>query len=182
MRLFEIHSEVRPGFRITIEPGRIGVRVGEEQFLPLGNSIAKFLAHPDDQRENFLLLHAELQEAPRGLCLTKQGEKEAMEDPEALVFVIRNNDEQGVTRVEPSRKHPTPALILTGTSPGYVRELYLFKPGDGLYFYHPAAVLGLQNARCTIVEWTGERFEQQSWWRGWGRRRSPKPPVSELRA
>lgn len=146
MQLYEVHDTVREGFRLTLRPGTAEVNLGKDKetgslaTLPVGNSIAKWLGHPDDFHEQFRLLRASLDEKPHGRYLVAAGP----EEKGALVLLHRCCDpEIGVTRVAEARGAFTePELITSARGEDWLVELYAFKAGDGLFVSIPAAVLG----------------------------------------
>jgi hypothetical protein len=106
----------------------------------VGNSIARWLGHPDDLKEKFRLMRASLDEKPHGLYLVAANP----EEKGALVLLHRCCDpEVGTTRVAEARGNFTePELITWVQSKDWLVELYAFKAGDGLFVSIPAAVLG----------------------------------------
>jgi hypothetical protein len=146
MRLYEVHDTIREGFRVTQRPGAVEVRLGKDAetgnlpVLPVGNSIAKWLGHPDDSKEQFRLLHAALDEKPHGLYLVAA----PPDEKDALVLLHRCCDpELGTTRVAEARGDFTEPEFITSVQGNDWRvDLYRFKAGDGLFMSIPAAVLG----------------------------------------
>src|SRR5512146_3288295 len=107
MWLFEVTDSVRPGVRLVMQPGRVGVPLGADKangttiLLPVGKSISRWMGHPDDSGGTFTLYRAALKHAPSGRTLVKQPESEAIVERRALVFVDCCVDQElGRTRVD----------------------------------------------------------------------------------
>lgn len=169
MQLYEVHDTVREGFRLSLRPGTVEVCLGKDveagtlATLPVGNSIAKWLGHPDDANEQFRLLRASLDEKPHGLYLVAAPPSETG----ALVLLHRCCDpELGATRVAEARGSFTaPELITSVQSKDWLVELYSFKVGDGLFVSIPAAALGTTHPKrfriCLKAAGSVERLEQE---------------------
>lgn len=169
MRLYEVYDTVRAGFRLSIRPGVVEVRLGKDQeagtlaTLPVGSSIARWLGHPDDAIKQFRLTRASLDEKPHGLYLVAA----SPEEKGALVMLHRCCDpELGATRVAEARgEYTAPELVTSVQGTDWLVELYSFKAGDGLFVSIPAAVLGTTHPKrfriCLMASEQGERLEQE---------------------
>lgn len=168
MWLFEVTDSMRPGVRLVLTPGRMGIPLGvDEQFgtpitLPVGKSISRVLDHPDDQAERFVLRRGILQPTAAGFILVKQTEEEAMAEGKALVFVDRcTDDELGHTRVCDAWSRSSPKLLYGSNGQGYRRELYEFKQGDALFICWPAAALDQLHPKRFIISWDGQQLTEE---------------------
>lgn len=168
MWLFEVTDSMRPGVRLVLTPGRMGIPLGiDEQFrtpstLPVGRSISRVLDHPDDQVENFILKRGTLQPTATGFIVVKQTEEEAIAERKALVFVDRCTDKElGYTRVTEAWGRPSPNLIFGTNGQGYRRELYEFKQGDALFICWPAAALDQVHPKRFIIFWDGQQLTEE---------------------
>ncbi len=166
MWLFEVHDDVRPGFRLSLRPGRTGVslgydeEIGGESWLPVGSSIDKWLRHPDDQDLSFGLRHANLEDKNIGLCLTEQTAAEAARDDRALVLIEGCIDaEAGFVDIADAHNRPAPSLVTYASGNGHVRKLYLFKPGDSLYVNWSARALNANQPKRFIITWDADAKE-----------------------
>lgn len=165
MRTFEVHDSVRKGFRLSMLPDGPAVGLGTDKntkeriYLPLGNSIAKWLEHPEDQGQEFRLTRAELDEKPHGLYLVR----EADDNDKALVILNRQcAPELGVTRVAEARGNfSEPTLIADVQGEEVITELYEFKKGDGLFISIPAAALGTTHPKRFKIWWDGEELQEE---------------------
>lgn len=180
MWLFEVHDDVRAGFRLILKAGEAGVPMGYDEttngsaWLPLGNSIERALVHPDDQDLEFQLLRAKLEDTTSGLCLVKQTEEEARAEQLALVLVDGSTDpEVGVTNIAEAFGKPTPELITYARGNGHTRQLYVFKPGDALFISWSAKALDAPRPKRFIIVWDGERLRELAVGRP---RRNSRPP------
>ena len=160
MLLFEVHDSPRPGFRLILKQGEAGVPLGYDEetkgdtWLPLGNSVERWLVHPDDQAEEFVLLHAHLEEKSIGFCLTGQSKEEAALEKRALVLVDGSTDrEVGVTNIAEAFDRPMPELVTYTEGAGHTRRLYIFKPGDALFISWSAASLDSNRPKRFIISW-----------------------------
>jgi hypothetical protein len=169
MQAYEVHDTIRAGLRLSVRPGAVEVRLGKDSetgalaTLPVGNSIARWLGHPDDLNEQFRLLRASLDEKPHGLYLVAAPPTEKG----ALVLLHRCCDpELGTTRVAEARGNfTTPELVTSVQGKDWLVELYAFKAGDGLFVSIPAAVLGTTHPKrfriCLTESEQGEKLEQE---------------------
>lgn len=180
MWLFEVHDSPRLGFRLNLRRGFAGVSMGYddatngESFLPLGNSIESALDHPDDQGLAFSLIRAKLEEKTSGLCLVKQTEDEARDERKALVLVDGCLDRDvGITYIAEAYGKPTPELVTYTQGRGWVRKLYVFKPGDALFISWPAKALGTQHPKRFVITWDGSDLVETPVGRP---RRNSRPP------
>lgn len=182
MLLFEVHDSPRPGFRLILKQGEAGVPMGYDEkdksdtWLPLGNSVEKWLAHPDDQNQEFVLLHAHLEEKSIGFCLTGQTTEEAALEKRALVLVDGCTDREiGVTNIAEAFDKPMPELVTYTQGGGHTRRLYIFRPGDALFISWSAASLDANRPKRFVITWDAE--QQQLVETAVGRpRRHSKPP------
>lgn len=182
MLLFEVHESARPGFRLTLKHGEAGVPMGYDEkyggdtWLPLGNSVEKWLTHPDDQQEKFMLLHAHLEEKNIGFCLTEQTTEEAALEKRALVLVEGCTDpEVGVTNIAEAFGKTMPMLVTHTCGDGHSRRLYIFNHGDALFISWSAAALEASRPKRFIVTWDAEKKQLVELAVGRARR-SSKPP------
>ena len=187
MWLFEVTDTVRPGVKLVLAPGRMGVPLGTDavygtsMMLPLGRSLSRWLEHPDDQGEPFVLKRGTLADGK----LVRQTEEEAKAERKALVFIDRSKDiALGLTRVTEAWQKPIPTLVKTYYLVGYNVELYEFKPGDALFICWPAAVLEQVHPKRVIISWDGQQLKEELCRRHPKRRRARKqsiPLASEVR-
>lgn len=180
MWLFEVHDDVRAGFRLNLRAGEAGVPMGFDEttngnaWLPLGNSLERALQHPEDQEVAFVLERARLEDKSAGLILTKQTEDEAHAERLALVLVDGCTDpEIGITRIAEAFNKPAPELITFAQGNGHTRRLYVFKPGDGLFISWSARALGTTHPKRFIIAWDGEELKELAVSRP---RRNSRPP------
>ena len=166
MWLFEIHDEVRPGFRVSMSPGPAHVLLGRDDAcgnrtcLPIGHSIRKYLEHEDDADADIRLNHARLEERNVGLILVRHSVEEAREERKALALVYGCSDpELGETRAEEAWGHGKPEQVTFTQGDGCRCDLYVFRPGDALYIHWPATVLGTHRPKKFIAEWDGEQMK-----------------------
>jgi len=164
MLLFEVHESVRPGFNLVLDDGEAGVpmgyddKVGGKTWLPLGNSVERWLTHPEDQREEFKLLHAHLEEKNIGFCLTGQTAEEAALEKRALVLIDGCTDpEVGVTIIAEAFGKTMPELVTHTHGDGHSRQLYIFNHGDALFISWSAASLEASRPKRFIVTWDAEK-------------------------
>lgn len=188
MLLFEVHDSPRPGFKLVLKQGEAGVPMGYDDkvkgdtWLPLGNSVERWLAHPDDQQEKFVLMHAHLEEKNIGFCLTAQTADEAALEKRALVLVDSCVDrELGVTNIAEAFDKPTPELVTYTSGAGSSRRLYIFKPGDALFVSWSAASLGTSRPKRFIITWDAEKRQLVETAVGRPRRNSRPPKKQEKR-
>lgn len=183
MLLFEVNEEgPQPGFKLVLRHGEAGVPMGYDEkyrsdsWLPLGDSIEKWLVHPDDQQVLFGLLHAHLEEKNIGFCLTKQSKEEAALEKRALVLVDGCTDDNiGVTNIAEAYGKTMPEFVLYTQGSGHTRRLYIFEDGDALFISWSAASLNSNRPKRFIVTWDAE--QRQLVETAVGRpRRSSKPP------
>lgn len=177
MWLFEVTDTVRPGVKLVLAPGRMGVPLGTDavygttMMLPIGKSISRLLDHPDDQREEFILLRGTLSEDK----LVKQTEEEALAEGKALVFIDRCTEAAlGQTRITDAWQKSKPTLIKTYKMVGYDVELYEFKPGDGLFISWSAAALGKLRPKRFAITWDGKQLVAKVFRRRLKQRRAQK--------
>ncbi len=180
MWLFEVHDDVRTGFRLTLRAGEAGVPMGFDEttkattWLPVGNSIERALQHPDDQTQSFVLIRAKLEDTTSGLCLVKQSEEDARAEKLALVLVDGCTDpEIGATRIAEAYNKPSPELITCAQGSGHLRNLYVFRPGDALFISWSAKALGTNQPKRFIIAWDGLELKELAVGRP---RRNSRPP------
>jgi hypothetical protein len=188
MWLFEVHDDVRPGFRLILKSGEAGVPMGYDDkvkgdtWLPLGNSVEKWLRHPDDQQQEFKLLHAHLDEKNIGFCLTGQTTDEAALDERALVLIDACTDREiGVTNVAEAFGKTMPEFVLYTKGDGHSRRLYIFKPGDALFISWSAASLDSNRPKRFVISWDAEKKQLVETAVGRPRRAS-RPPKKQERS
>lgn len=167
MWLFEVHDDVRPGFKLHLRQGDVGVSLGydsaydNETWLPVGNSIASALRHEEDQELPFKLMRAKFEERNIGFVLTKQTDDEARNERKALVLIDGCTDPGiGVTLIAEAYGRERPELISYAEGKGQLRKLFVFKPGDALFISWPARALGAQAPRRFIISWDGEHLKE----------------------
>lgn len=182
MLLFEVHDSPRPGFRLILKHGEAGVPMGYDDksggptWLPLGNSIERLLAHPDDQDREFELRHAHLEEKNIGFVLTGQTKGEAALEKRALVLVDGCTDREiGVTNIAEAFGKTMPELVTYTQGGGMARRLYIFKPGDALFISWSASALGTDKPKRFIISWDAEKQELVETAVGRPRRNSRQP-------
>ncbi len=180
MWLFEVHDDIRPGFKLTLNAGEVGVPMGFDDaikttaWLPVGTSIERALRHPEDQKQSFSLLRAKLEDTTIGLCLVSQTEEEARAEKLALVLVHAiTNPELGVTRIAEAHNKPSPELVTFTQGEEHLRNLYVFRPGDALFISWAARALGTDHHKRFIVAWDGEQLKELAVSRP---RRNSRPP------
>lgn len=178
MRFYEVHPDLPvtsveggrevhhlEGFRVTMRPAP-GVcmgsddQLGSRTILPLGKSITRYLGHREDSSESFRLLFGKLTDTNSGLCLVAQTEEEARRDDRALLLIdVCTDPSAGVTtRIVEARDRTCPETITYTSEGGGGRQLYLFKPGNGLFIsttWHGQPHLMRHKF---ILEWNGSHL------------------------
>jgi len=190
MWLFEVTDSVRPGVRLVLQTGCVGVPLGINKangttiLLPVGKSISRWMGHPDDSDGVFTLYRAALKHAPSGRTLVKQPENEAIAERRALVFVDRCVDQElGSTKIDKARGRKLPEHIAGFEGLGYTRELFCFEPGSALFVCWPAAALEVFTGRPKrfIISWDGAQLLEEACQRRLPSRRAREPMVSDAR-
>lgn len=166
MRFFEIHDIPRAdsqkfseeGFQISMTPYPC-VALGPDHewghtVLPLGKSIHRHLAHPEDREVPFRLLFGNLKESNSGLCLVAQTEEAASRDKRALILIDCCHEAGHINGALIRTAHgcSEPEELSHVQHEGYKRNIYIFRPGSGLFIDLPAA------PDKFVIEWDGQRL------------------------
>lgn len=180
MFLFEVREHKEDGFKLVLRSDEALVALGYDTdskgpvWLPLGNSIERWLQHPDDQTEPFRLLHAKFEEKGVGMVLTAQTHDEALKEGKALVLIEGSIDREiGVTNIAEAYGKPKPELFSYTEDGSMIRRLCIFKPGDALFISWPARAIDAPGPKRFIIAWDGEQLVETAVGRP---RRSARPP------
>ncbi len=160
MFLFEVREHIEDGFKLVMRGNEALVALGYDTdangpvWLPLGNSLERALKHPDDQRQDFRLLHARLEEKSAGMVLTAQTREEALAEGKALVLVEGCIDQSlGVTSIAEAYGRSKPEQISYTEDGCIIRRLFVFKPGDAIFISWSAAALDRDYPKRFILSW-----------------------------
>lgn len=168
MRIYEVSDEINEGCRITMRPKpgvSMGVPAGGSQpvVIPLGNSLGRLLAHPDDADRKFTLLHGTLDIKRHGIYVVAQTAEESQADSKAMVWIDALHDQDiGHTRLGTSREvgHGSPTLITSVESSGLMRFLFVFKKNDGLFIRIPPDAANGRTTKRYVIWWDGQQLQQ----------------------
>lgn len=164
MQLFEVGEHVQEGLFVTMEVGHkpciclgADIETNELHFIELGNSICRELKHPDDAPERFRLKRARLDQNALHIIKLLALHKSEPDDGLALVVVTRS-ELPGVPMnvVESARKHTDPEHLSRTRGGGSGCDVFLFRPGNGLYISWSRRLTGLKYDLCFVISWDGE--------------------------
>lgn len=168
MRVYEVSDTVNEGCRITARPTLgvpmgISVDSGEPVVVPMGNSLGRLLAHPNDDPCKFLLKHGTLDVKTHGIYIVAQTLAESVADGKAMVWVdVCHDQEVGYTRLGASREsgHNYPTLITCTTTDGMMRMLFVFKKNDGIFMSIPPGGTYEGTPKRQVIWWDGVQLHQ----------------------
>lgn len=197
MRFYEVSETIRPGFPIVQEEGHapyVSITAYDDEYktpacLALGSSICRELKHSDDQREPFRLLWGSFEHTTAGDMLVAQTEEESNEDNCALVLITRCYlPNVGITRVESADGHLNPERLTYAQGDGVRRDLFIMRPGTGLFIKWDKRLTGASHHLKFIIAWDAKKQEllmkqpktKPAVYRQW-RQRAPLQAVQEQR-
>jgi hypothetical protein len=177
MRLFEVGEHVQEGLPVTMYVGRmpcvslgVDIETKECRSIELGNSICRELKHPEDNAVRFRLTRASFDQTALHAIKLVALHKTEPDDGLALIVVARSElPEVPMNRVTSSREHTDPEHLTKVRSDGSGYDVFLFRPGNGLYIAWSRRLTGLKYDLCFVISWDGEELERK-WVRGPKRR------------
>ncbi len=162
MHLYEVGTDVRVGFKVNIREGKKPVidlvakdeETGGPTCIALGNSICRELRHPDDWAQPFRLKRANFRDTNAGLVLVSQSEEEGVLDNRALVLIDRCKlPGVRLTEVVSAREYTDPEQVTYSAGDGVRRDMFLFRPGNGLLIRWDKRLLSLETDLLFTVSW-----------------------------
>jgi len=168
MRVYEVSDRVNAGCRITVRP-TLGVPMGKSVesgnpvVIPIGSSLGRLLAHPDDDPCKFRLMHGTIDVKAHGIYLVAQDIEKSNADGKAMVWVdICHDQEVGYTRLGASREigHNYPSLITCTTTDCMMRMLFVFKRNDGIFMSIPPGGTFEGTPKRQVIWWDGQELHQ----------------------
>lgn len=171
MQLFEVGEHIRPGFKLTTEEGRrpsVPLLAFDNEAkgptcVSLGNSLCKLLRHPEDRGTQWTLLWGKLRDTNVGLTLVAQTEEAAKKDRQALVLLDRCYlPNVPLTEVVSTYEYADPERLTYSVGEGHQRDLFLFKPGEGLLIRWDRRLLGTNKDLKFILVWKADAQGQMT--------------------
>lgn len=182
MRLFEVGEHVQEGLPITMDVGHTpcvslgaDVATNELHFIELGNSICRELKHPEDSSVRFRLKRARFDQAAVSTIKLVALHATEPDDDLALIVVARSElPGAPMNGVESAYKHTDPEHLSRTRGYGSGCDVFLFRPGNGLYISWSRELTGLKHNVCFVIAWDGAVLHRLE--RGSKRRRAPEQP------
>ena len=168
MRFYEVTETIRPGFPVVQEEGHtpyVSMVAYDDEYktpscLALGSSICRELKHQEDKNEPFRLLWGEYVYSTAGGMLIAQTKEESDADNCALVLVTRCYLPRiGITKVESADKYASPERLTYAQGDGVRRDLFIMRPGTGLFIKWDKRLLGADRHLKFIIAWDADAKE-----------------------
>lgn len=171
MQLFEVGERIRSGFKLSVEEGKrpsvpllaFDAEVNGPTCVSLGNSLCKLLRHPGDRGLQWSLIWGKLRDTNVGLTLVAQVEEAAKKDRQALVLLDRCYlPNVPLTEVVSTYEYADPERLTYSAGDGHQRDMFLFKPGEGLLVRWDRRLLGTDKDLKFILVWKANEQGQMT--------------------